>query len=556
LAQTTQDEQGPSSSAIRESQPDELSGAKSNAGDREGGTTMSSQQAGTNGTARQGAKKPKCTPEELRARSRANGARSRGPTSAAGLEKCRTSRQTHGLTSQFIRPLPNEDPHALAAKVQWWYDYYRPQSPAAHLMTTICAHSDVTIHRCYTFLASELGGQAGAVARDWEAARQRALARAVETLATDPREGLAELRSFSHGCRWLLSRWSDYQSGLATYGYWPANVWPEVIRVMFGADPHPDRITDAGARTYLAVLYNLRCLPEAELGEDQLIGFCAPRRRPPALQGKDLPAAIPAPAACRAWLQELVAERIAKLERLESSLRLGQERAELDRLIEKAALPEDDEASRQYLRYHGESCSKFLRTFDKLPRELQRDASGFYDDDEPAPTDRPDQPPLDPSDPGPTPGPARDHSPVDSPVGPSPTGAAETSAETSQDRPAPDGPSDALPAAAELSPDEVATRPHPPAFPDGPSRALPPAAELAPDEAAADPNPPAFPDGPGRALPAVSGVRHVVGNSAAPLVRVVCAGRDEESPLPHDRAPPGPRRDSPQARDGRPHAVP
>jgi hypothetical protein len=316
---------------------------------------MSGQQAGTNGTAKQGAKKPKCTSEELRARSRANGARSRGPTSAAGLEKCRTSRQTHGLTSQFVRPLPNEDPHALAAKVQWWYDYYRPQSPAAYLMTAICAHQDVTIHRCYTFLASQLGGQAGAVARDWEAARQRALARGVETLATQPREGLVALRSFSHGCRWLLDRWSDYQSGLSTYGYWPAAVWPEVIRVLFGADPHPDRIKDGSTRAYLAVLYNLRCLPQSELGEDQLIGFCAPRRRPPGLQGQDLPATLPAQAECRSRLQELVAERIAKLQRLESSLRLGKERAELDSLIEKSVLPEDGEASRRYLRYHGES---------------------------------------------------------------------------------------------------------------------------------------------------------------------------------------------------------
>jgi hypothetical protein len=512
---------------------------------------MSRQQPGANGAAKKGTKKPKCTPEELRARSQANGARSRGPTSAAGLEKCRTSRQTHGLASQIVRPLPNEDPDALTAKVQWWYDYYNPQSPAAHLMTTICAHADVTIHRCYTFLASQLGGQAGAVASGWEAARQRALARAVETLATDPREGLAELRSFSHGCRWLLERWSEYQTGLATYGYWPRKLWPEVIRVLFGADPHPERIKDASPRGYLAVLYNLRCLPESELGEDQLIGLCAPRRRPPALRGKDLPAAIPAQAECRAWLQQVVAERIEKLQRLESSLRLGKERAELDRLIENAALPEDGEASRQYLRYHGESCSKFLRTFDKLPRELQRAADGFYDDDEPSPADGTDDPPPNPSDPEPE----SDDAPVESPVGPSPTAAAETAADGSHEGPVPDGPAGALPAAAELPPDEAATRPDRPAFPDGPSRALPAAAGLALEEAAAGPDPPAFPDGPGRAPPAAIEVPHVVGNPAAP-VGVVCAARQQEPPLPHDRAPPGPPRDAPQSRDGRPHAVP
>jgi hypothetical protein len=553
---------------------------------------MSSQHAARNNGANPGAKKRKCTPEELAARSRANGARSRGPTSAAGLEKCRTARQTHGLTNRIIRPLPTEDPQALAAKVQWWYDYYKPESPAAHLMTTMCAHSDVMIHRCYTFLAGHLGGQAGAVARDWEANRQRAVARAVETLATQPREGLAELRSFSHGCRWLLDRWSHYQSGLATYGYWPPKVWPEVLRVMFGADHHLDRIRDASPRGYLAVLYNLRCLPASELGEDQIIGLCAPRRRPRALQAKDLPAAIPAAAECRAWLQEVVAERIEKLQRLEASLRLGKERAALDGLIEKAALPEDGEASRQYLRYHGESCSKFLRTFDKLPRELQRAASGFYDFDEPAPADGTDEPqtlsprervpegrvragaqpnpdasdgaevqarataPQNPDASEGAGGPAPDS--ANSPGGSGDTKPATVAAEPPGDGSptphVPDASGSALPAVAELPVEAATACPKQAAFPDGPSRALPAAAELSPGKAPAEAKRAAFPDGPGRASPAVSGIPPVAGDPSA-SVPAPRAGPEDPS-QPGDRAPPAPRRDSARSRDGSPHAVP
>jgi hypothetical protein len=496
---------------------------------------MSGRNEGTNGAARQGAQNPKCTPEELRARSRANGARSRGPTTEAGLEKCRTARLTHGLRSQIVRPLPHEDADAIEAKVQWWYDYYQPQSPAAHLMTTICAHSDVMINRSYAFLAGHLGAQARHVAWDWEASRERRVAGAVEMLATQPREGLARLRSMAHGCRWLLKRWSDYQSGLANYGYWPAKAWPEVLRVLFGADPHPDQIKDAGPRAYLAALYNIRCLPESEMGEDQLIGLCAPRRRPPALLGKDLPATIPAPAACRAWLQNVVAKQIEDLTRHEVTLRLGKERAELDSLIERASLPDDDVASRQYLRYHGESCSKFLRSFARLPAELERAAAGFYD--EMAPADGPEEPPPDPSEPepegDPEPQPARADSPVDSPAGPSPAAAAGSSgsAAASHDPPAADEPGGALSTKVELTPDEAVTRPDPAVFPDGPR--------------------------PGRAVPAVIGIPHVVGDHAAP-VRTARAGRAEEPGIPRDRSPPGlgPPRAAPQSRDGSPLAVP
>jgi hypothetical protein len=417
------------------------------------------------------------------------------------------------------------------------------------------------IQRCNNFFDSHMAQQMGAVAQVWEETRQAAVNLGIAKLATLPREGLAELRSLGHGCRWLLGRWSEYQKALVTYGYWPTPVWRNVVRVL-GCDANPERIADGGARVLLAVVYNLLCHPAPN--EELITTLLAPERRPLELRGDELARALPAPAAARTWLQTFVAEQINELQQLELSLRLGKDRADLERLLEQASLPGETAASRVYVRYHGESCSRFLRTIDKLPKELDRAASGFYDDlraavgiddegnDDEPPPDPPDQTLFPGESPGapPIPSESEPESNGDDQIGPEPSGAAGPDASELRD-----SPGSGLPAAVELPVDDAATRPDEPAFPDGPSRAFPAATEPPLDEAATDSDQPVFPDGPGRAVPSVIGIPHLVGDHAAP-VRVASTGRDDATPVPHERAPPGPGRDSPQSRDGSPHAVP
>lgn len=66
------------------------------------------------------------------AASRANGARSRGPKTAAGLERCRNSTVRHGLRGAFAL-LPGEDPAAFAALRAAWarrFAHDGPETPA------------------------------------------------------------------------------------------------------------------------------------------------------------------------------------------------------------------------------------------------------------------------------------------------------------------------------------------------------------------------------------------------------------------------------------------
>src|SRR5262249_2771621 len=114
-----------------------------------------------------------------------------------------------------------------------------------------------------------------------------------------------------------------------------------------------------------------------------------------------LPEALPAPEVCREWLRQRVAREIAELVRLEQELRLGPERETFQRTMKMALVPGDPGAGGPFDRYHRRSCWKFFRAFTALPKVLERDAEGFFDDlaalwedDDDAPPEPPE--PFDP----------------------------------------------------------------------------------------------------------------------------------------------------------------
>jgi hypothetical protein len=74
----------------------------------------------------------------------------------------------------------------------------------------------------------------------------------------------------------------------------------------------------------------------------------------------------------------LIASKLEGLALLEEALHNGKDEAERAHVIERAQLPGDGEASRQFRRYYNDACSKSLRCLDRLPKMLERDAEGFF----------------------------------------------------------------------------------------------------------------------------------------------------------------------------------
>jgi hypothetical protein len=491
---------------------------------------MCQQQTAAAGATEQRSTKRKLTKEELAAISRANGARSRGATSPEGAARARRGNYKHGLRCEVL-PLQTEDSGAIAQTVHNWFDYYRPNSPIAHTIVKMCAQSDIMLDRCYTFLGTALDGQGKEVFEAWHDSRNGIVAEAVALLPLEPIRAISILRNTSHGCRWLLEEWSQCQDGLRRYGYWPLELWPDIVRLV-GADTDLDRI-GASEEAFSLALFNFQCQPRPAV--EQIAALCLPARRPAALAHLRLPEALPGPEECRQRLRGMVAATIEGLRSLEAELRMGKERAELEFVLKKCLMLGDCDSSRQFLRYHKEWSSLFFRASRVLPLTLQQDASGFFDDlaapddDEPLQTQprspwervpegrvradatpdavaseaaagpaRADAPP-DATEPG-------SHSPSDSNPAPAKAAMATPAAAVvahpavvAEEPRADDAPGGALPAPAGLAVTEAEGATDRVGFPDPPSSALPASAGLAVEKAAGATNRAGFPDPPSSA---------------------------------------------------------
>jgi hypothetical protein len=154
---------------------------------------------------------------------------------------------------------------------------------------------------------------------------------------------------------------------------------------LHGADPANPAA--AGEAAYVTALYSLALDPDA--GPEQIARLAAPERRPANMKHVDLTAAIPAPEVCRQWLRTMVAAELKGIDFLETAMRAGKDAADRAQVLKRAELLGDGESSAQFLRYSKTACSVLFRGIDRLPKLLQRDAEGFFEDlaaayDEPA----------------------------------------------------------------------------------------------------------------------------------------------------------------------------
>jgi hypothetical protein len=319
-------------------------------------------------------KKAKCTPEQRAAISRANGARSRGPTSPAGLDASRRARFVHGCRAQVVNP-ESERPGALAEKKQEWRDYCKPHSVVTRACVDAAAYAEFLCERAETFLEATMASQERDVLAAWETTPQQFVRRETARLATDPAAAVLALRQNGHGCRQLLNLWTYLQNIITDRGYWPEEARALCLRLL-SADPACPGA--AGEDPYITALYSLAVAPVPD--QAQIARLAAPERRPASLKHADFPAAIPGPDACRHWLRSMVASKLKSVALLEDALRTGKDAAERAHVIDRAQLPADGAASRQFCRYHGQAFSKLLRCVDRLPGMLERDALGFFDE--------------------------------------------------------------------------------------------------------------------------------------------------------------------------------
>src|SRR3954465_10970221 len=138
------------------------------------------------------------TPEQRRATSRANGARSRGPKTDAGKSVASRNSLKHGMTAKKLA-LPNEDPAAVAARTEEWEGHFRPASPDARFLLEECVRATILADRFHRAHDTAVANQMSDLEDQWERGRLKRVEALRWRLEDDPAAAVAELRSFSHG---------------------------------------------------------------------------------------------------------------------------------------------------------------------------------------------------------------------------------------------------------------------------------------------------------------------------------------------------------------------
>jgi hypothetical protein len=276
--------------------------------------------------------------------------------------------------------LPTEDPEAVAARQQDFYDYYQPQSPAAYYFVNMMITAERLAGRCEDAHDAALGSNCDDVQDAFEQSRNDMVAAQAALLEAQPAEALAALKRSEHGCAYVVHALSEAAAMLAASGSWPLEFAARVVQ-LFGACSDPDQI--GGNETgYRLFVYNAKCRQHDPEAVQALALLSVPERRPAVLRGVDLARWVPAPEACRQWLEELLSAEAASLRLLEEALRAGKDGAARRRVMNMAKMLPEGDMSRQYLRYRKEADARFLKGHRALLAELQRDAERAEDEDD------------------------------------------------------------------------------------------------------------------------------------------------------------------------------
>ena len=180
--------------------------------------------------------------EERREISRRNGAKSRGPKSAATKFISSRNSLKHGCYA-LVHTLDSEDPlEDLALRDRWFADV-GPRTVDEEFLTEQCFRAHRLSNRVERARQDQLAKQIEAATAPWHDQRDASVAKLWKELAVtnDATDILAELRQTTLGIRALAQEVGRHREILDTQGYWgPDELGTMVILSGCATDPAPD----------------------------------------------------------------------------------------------------------------------------------------------------------------------------------------------------------------------------------------------------------------------------------------------------------------------------
>jgi hypothetical protein len=289
---------------------------------------------------------PRPASEARRAASRANGARSRGPTTPEGLARSRANALKHGLTGAGD-VLPPDLAADAVAKFDDYCRALRPDDEVQRDLAQRAALAAVRLNYCQRHEAARLQQRVASAEADWDE-REAAEADAAECLLIkDPRAALRLLRRTAEGARRLMERWQELGRALEKRGHWDEERL-EHAAALLGYGSLPDEAAEPEVAEL--VRHALGAMPAPD--PDEVRWFFGDT----AAEGDSSWGRLPPMAEARAYLEAFVAAEVARLESLRDWLWEHVDAPERAAAAERALFDAGPEAVR--LRQYESACER------------------------------------------------------------------------------------------------------------------------------------------------------------------------------------------------------
>src|SRR5262249_36198030 len=172
------------------------------------GTTQDPSQPETPGSTQHDSEpeKTRRTKEQLAEVSRRNGAKSKGPVTAAGKLKSSRNALKTACTAK-VHTLVTDDPATVQARHDLWHLYYQPASPLAFHHLREAERASDRLEQVDVACTSIVNTQIINASSDWRSERQKEIKGLSTELPIDPAQVVGFFRETAMGCDWLISRW-------------------------------------------------------------------------------------------------------------------------------------------------------------------------------------------------------------------------------------------------------------------------------------------------------------------------------------------------------------
>jgi hypothetical protein len=239
--------------------------------------------------------------EAQRAASRANGARSRGPTTPEGLARSRANALKHGLTGNGDVLPPDLDAD-YRQKLDAYRRALRPDDQVQRDLVGRVALAAVRLDCCRRHEAACRQRRAASAQAHWDERRASEADAAELLLDKDPRAALRLLERTAEGAARLLEHWQELGRALELRGHWDEERL-ERAAALLGHASLPDEAAEPQAAEL--VRHGLGAMPAPD--PDDVRWFFG------AAEGEEAWGRLPPMAQSRAYLEAFVAAQVERL---------------------------------------------------------------------------------------------------------------------------------------------------------------------------------------------------------------------------------------------------